>query len=322
MRQGFGSIVLVMAWLIAASPALAWHDEGHVYAARAAVEALPDDVPAFFREGVDTIAHGALDPDVIRNRALPQLRDADAPEHFIDYEYLQGRDLPPTRYAYIDLCEELGVDPGKVGTLPYAVVEGAQWLTVAFAEHRRWPDNEHVRMKCLVLAGILSHYTADLQMPLHTTVHYDGLIPTDPDDPSGTRFLLSEPRPFRGLHAQVDALPTKLPYAELFAEPLDAPRPRADLFAYVVEELKASHALVGRAYELAPRIPAAAEMSIEDEEVRAFTIDRMRAAAAFTSNILLSAWRNSAELSLPNWLDRSVFDEDFDPKKVPPQPAP
>lgn len=323
MRKPAHASLILAAVLAASAPALAWHDEGHVYAARAAVEALPDDVPAFFREGRDTIAHGSLDPDVVRSKALPQLRDADAPEHYLDLELLRGRPLPPTRSEFIALCHELGVPPDKAGTLPYAIAERAQWLTMAFAEHRRHPDNPHIRMKCLVLAGILSHYTADLHMPLHTTVHFNGRVEGwDPAAVDRGEAPAVPKTPFTKVHEKVDALPTKVPFAELFAEPLAEPRVAEAIFPFTVEELKRSHALVDRVYELEPRVPAMAEMAIDDPEVRAFTKERIRASAEFTRDVILSAWRSSATLEPPDWLDRRVFDESFDPTKVPPQPAP
>jgi hypothetical protein len=65
--------------LTAASAARAWHDEGHAYAAIAAVEALPDDVPAFFRDAAHHVAQGSIDPDVFKHRPLAQLDRAEAP---------------------------------------------------------------------------------------------------------------------------------------------------------------------------------------------------------------------------------------------------
>lgn len=312
-------LALLAPLLLAATcpPAHAWHDEGHVYIARAAVAALPDDVPAFFRQSAEAVAHGSLDPDVIRSRALPQVRAANDPEHYLDLEYLQGREWPEDRYAYIKLCHELGLEPSTVGTLPYAIAELAQRLTMAFAEHRRYPDNEHIRRKCLVIAGELSHYTADLHMPLHTTWHFNGIVPLD----EAGMPIADAPKEHEGIHAQVDALPTKLPYNAIFAEPLSEPEAQDELMPWIKAELLKSHALVDRTYELAEKLPAMEVLEIEDDEVRAFTRDRARAGASFTAGIFLTAWRHSAEIQTPHWLDRAIFDEDFDPGVVPPQPA-
>src|SRR5207248_7223672 len=119
-------------------------------------------------------------------------------EHYIDYEMLDGRALPPTRYEFIKMCAEAKLDPKAVGTVPYAVAEGTERLEVAFAEYRRWPDDPDIRSKCLVYAGLMSHYAEDLCMPLHATVHHDG------------RALTNFVSPRTGIHNKIDALPEKL----------------------------------------------------------------------------------------------------------------
>lgn len=300
-------LVLMIALTIA-SPAHAWHDEGHVYASLAAVESLPEDVPAFFREGAATVAHGSLDPDVFKHNAAPQLRPIEEPDHYFDLEYLQGRAVPPTRAEFLTLCAEMELDPHKVGTLPYAIAEWAQRLTLAFAEYRRWPDNPHVRMKCLIYAGILSHYTADAAMPLHTTWHWDGRV----DEAGKTSHT--------GIHLKVDALPTKLPYNTIYAEPLPAPEASADVFAEAIEQIQSSNTKVDRVYELEASIPDLGDMTIEEPTVRDFTVEQMQDASAYTATVIYSAWVNSADIELPFWLDRPVFDETLDRTRVPPQP--
>ena len=307
---------LMMALVVVisvASSAFAWHDEGHVYAARAAVENLPQDVPAFFREGAGAAGHLALDPDVIKDRQLPQLRDAEGAEHFLDVEMLRGREWPATRYAYYELVNELGIDPERAGTLPYAIAEYAQWLTMAFAEHRQHPDNPHIRQKALMIAGLLSHYAADLHMPLHTTVHYNGRVPRGQDG----RWDFAAEKQHEGIHPRVDGLPTKLPYNVLFAEPLPEAQAHGDLMPFIRQEFDKSHALVDKVYVLAPGIPAEGDAPIENAAVRQFTIDRMRASAAFTRDIFYRAWKNSAKVDPPGWLDRAQFDERFDPAMTP-----
>ena len=147
-------------------------------------------------------------------------------------------------------------------------------------------------------------------MPLHTTIHWDG------------RYEEGVPYVRTGIHTKVDALPTKIPYNELFAEPLPTPLASRDVFTFTLDEFAKSHALVDRVYELEPDYPEWNDMRLADEEVRALTIERMRASAGFIADLYLSAWRNSANVDLPSWLDRSAFDEHFDPDRVPPQPNP
>jgi hypothetical protein len=301
--------VFIAALALAMPTASGWHDEGHFYAAVAATNSLPQDVPAFFREGAASIGHGSLDPDVFKNPTLLQLTHCESPEHFMDVEMLKGRELPPLRYDYLRMCRELGVDPTRAGTLPYSITEWTQRLTVAFAEYRSNPDNPHIRAKCLVYAGILSHYAADLHMPLHTSIHWDG------------RAVDGEAYVRTGIHNKIDALPTKVPYNDLFAEPLPTALAAPDLFGFVLDQLGESHKQVDRAYELEPKLPQWSDLSELQGEVRAFTLERERAAAAFTADLFLSAWRSSADIRNPRWLDRKMFDESFDPAKIPQQPG-
>ena len=329
----------------------AWHDEGHVYAATAAVEALPSEageegaepVPAFFRESAATIAHLSLDPDVWRNRGTPQLDKGQDAEHFFDLELL-GDDpiaaLPPTRPEFIALCHERGLDPHEVGYLPYAVAEWTGRLTLAFAEHRANPDSEAVRMKCLVYAGILAHYAADLHQPLHTTVHYDGRVEQNEDGTWGES-------PRTGIHMKVDALPTFTSYDQNFEVLFllaDKIAPRAELMPYILDQLRQSHAEVDTIYGRDGELPDLFAFDDTDFDatpppiltdnpdqafdgiVLQFTTFRMHASATFTASLYLTAWQDSASVRLPDWLDRDAFGrpenapEGFDRTRPIPQP--
>jgi len=295
MRLAIRRPYRLLALLVAAGAvpaAMAWHAPGHDAANRLASTHLGRDMPAFFRSGVGCVAHCSADPDLFRLRAHTELRDAEVPEHFIDLELLAGAKLPPTRSAFIALCAAKKLQAPKVGYVPYAVVEWTQRLTIAFAEHRRWPDNPHIRSKCLVYAGILSHYAQDACQPLHTTIHYDGRAGKDGASPR------------TGIHARVDALARK-------ARP--APRPAGwkptiheALFPAVVAEVRRSHALVGRVYELDKHLPAVNAALDADSPAAAFAAERLRASADFTASLFTTAWRNSARIELPEWHHRPV----------------
>ncbi len=62
------------------------------------------------------------------------------------------------------------------------------------------------------------------------------------------------------------------------------------------------------------------DLSLKSKAARQFTIDRMHAAAKLIAALELSAWRNSAHVDLPRWLDRDIYDKGFDESKIPPQP--
>ena len=79
--------------------------------------------------------------------------------------------------------------------LPYAIMENYDRLSCAFYDYRADNDNPANRAKCIVYAGILSHFTGDCVMPLHTTRDYDGR-----PDKDGNWLQ-------KGIHARIDAFP-------------------------------------------------------------------------------------------------------------------
>lgn len=267
---------------------------GHQLATRAAVAALPAQVPGFFRAAAPAIANGSMDPDVFKLDELPQLKNAEYPEHYFDLEPLKGQVPPPLRYQYLDLCAKEGIQPSKTGTLPYALAEWTQKLTVAFADCRRWPDNRTLQQKCIVYAGILAHYAEDATQPLHTTIDYDG------------RATSGGKSPRSGIHAKVDALIEKLPVqpAEIAAQ--IKPEVFEKLWPAVLAQLDRSHALVDRTYELESVLPGRGEPLPDNARVIEFARDRLTAAAQLTANLYLTAWQDSAKLSVPDWHIREV----------------
>lgn len=277
---------------LAAAPGNAWWPMGHSQVAEAAVKALPSEVPAFFREGSAMVAHMAQDPDIAKNRATPALNDHEGPEHYIDWELLQGRPLPARRYEFLKLCAELKADPKNVGLAPYAIAEWTERLTVAFAEHRAFPRNPHIRTKCLVYAGILAHYTGDLCMPLHTTIHHNGRLRADGTSPN------------TGIHEKVDSLIERIGFKR--EELTRGQRIEAvpALMPAIVKEIELSRSLIDRTYALESQLPPAEGAWTPSAEVRAYTVERAREATRFTAALYLTTWRNSATVQLPPWLER------------------
>ena len=267
---------------------------------------LPADVPAFFRQGGAAAAHHAVDPDVVRDQALPELRSGEGPEHYFDIELLDGRDLPANRYDLIDWCAAANVKPQSIGMLPYAIIEQTQRLTMALAEHRAWPGNPHIRAKCLVIAGHLSHYVADSTQPLHVTIHFDGRAGEDGKVPH------------TGIHQRVDMLVDRLKSdgIDLDAlgpqgEPKSPITPAAELMPAVWQHLLDSHAKVDRVYELEPHLPPLDGGAWEPSaDVRSFAWDTMHAAKFLTARLYLTAWRDSVTLKVPHWLVRDIDEQE------------
>jgi hypothetical protein len=262
----------------------AWVASVHARIAEAAVDALPDFMPLFFRAGRARIGRSAMDPDYYRLRDLPQLRNAESPEHYLDSELLNGAEWPATRYEFLELVAELDQDAYKVGMLPYSIEEGVQLLAARFAELRLSPDDEWARARALHHAGILAHYSADLCQPLHTTVHYNGRARADGSSPrSGIHYKLED-----------DLANAVLAETMPVVEGIEGVR---DLPAAIRSEFAASHALVNRVYELE------SGLGLESVSPEAMKLARQRVAAStrFTASLFVTAWELSADVQPPSW---------------------
>ena len=205
------------AVVLAPGPALAWGAMGHRIIGMVAVEALPDEVPAFLRTPTAAADVGELsrEPDLVKGAG--KMFDQDhSPGHFVDLDD-DGRvlggptlaTLPPTRAEYEAALREAGVDGWKAGYLPYSIVETWQrlakdfgyWRVVKAAEaretnmdRRAWYAEFRRRRESLIMAtiGDLSHFVGDGSQPLHVTTHYNGW--GDYPNPKGfTRARIHEP---------------------------------------------------------------------------------------------------------------------------------
>jgi hypothetical protein len=280
MRYRVLPVLLILAWPV---PSFAWWVKGHEAVVKAAVLILPSDMPVFFRAGATALAQGAGDPDRWKNRGASFLRPAESPDHYIDLEDYQGKPFPEDRYKAIALLYQLGARPERTGMLPYALMEHFDRLSVAFYDYRQNPDDDAVRGKCLVYAGVLSHYTGDAAMPLHTTRDYDGR-----KQPDGSILQ-------KGIHASIDSFPEKFNLTgEQIARGLAA-RNEPDPWKRVAAEIDASHQLVDRCYEL-DRLGA---FTTPTEASRAFILERCRSGAQFTADLFYAAWKRSATFRPP-----------------------
>ncbi len=285
------AVVAALAVVAGQTPsARGWHQQGHALATRAALAAAGKQLPDFMVSGADAIVHGVTDPDLATHQQSTHLRDQERPEHYLDIELLGDKPLPETRYEFLGLCREKSLRPEEVGLLPYAIAEWTERLTLALAEHRKWPDNPHVRAKCLVYAGFLAHYAQDLCQPLHTTIHYDGRVAADGKSPHS------------GIHFLVDGLPTQLTLEPGKAAPGGEIRPLDRLLPGILEEFARSHALVDRVYALEPQLQGPKSAAGPTAEAADFGVERMRTSAKFTAVLLVTAWRDSAKIELPEWL--------------------
>ncbi len=285
------ALVLGAVALVSGSQLQAWSAEGHRLTTVEAVTLLSEELPGFLQENLDRLAWDSIDPDLMRNSGLPQLRDREAPNHYLNSELLEDGQLPETRSEFLRFLgsQEPSLDASQVGTLPYSVVEATQRLTLSFAQLRRQLADEHLQAKVMISAAYVAHYAADLCQPLHTTIHHNG------------RALQDYSSPLTGIHQQVDDLFGRLqPQNENSDESL-VPRVLKPIFPAVVEELERSHAEVDKVYQLEGNLVALEAGGEPSSGLRSLTRDRYRASVLFTSSLILTAWRESADLKIPDW---------------------
>lgn len=283
-RRRTGIIVFAIVLVAAALGTFAtgWWSGGHETVAEAAAARLPDDVPAFFRNGGKHLAHFSVDPDRWKNRDTPLLRAAEEGNHYLDMEDLDGKELPKSnRFDAMKMVyTELKKEPNKVGLLPYAIIENYEKLKIGFSDYRKSPTNTSIPMKCLVFGGVMCHYTGDAAMPLHSTRDYDGKVQAD-----GTTKQ-------KGIHAKIDGFPEKNKItAEEVCRGLEAKK-IDDVWAHVNKFIAESHTHVPKCYEL----DAAGAFDKPTAESRAFILARVRAGAQLTLDLWYTAWVKSEKL--------------------------
>lgn len=284
----------LLGLLLTSMPAFGWHAEGHARAAHEAVSALPSDMPEFFRNGGGAIEQFSGDPDLFtKPLASPELAGAEAPEHYIDLELLEGQELPATRYEFLQMVFRKNIEPAKMGFVPYAIAEWTDRLAVAFAEYRKWPDDPATQQKILLYAGFLAHYAGDSCMPLHTTIHHDGKVEAGKS-------------PKRGIHREVDALLGKLPMDASPHIDKGAITPADNLRDFIMAQIKQSHALVEPLYAMESQIPAYEDVLPAEGPVFDFTKERLQASAIFIARLYATAWARSKDISIPEWHHRPI----------------
>lgn len=291
MRRFYNALILFS--LLLTTPAWAWWGGGHDILTQASVKALPEEMPEFFRSAEKMVAHCAYDPDISKERGTPHARQAEYGEHYIDIELFGEHPIPEGRDAHLKLCAELGLEPRKVGTLPYALAEWTERLAVAFAEYRKWPDNPMIQNKCFLYAGFLAHYAQDMCQPLHLTINFDGI-----KQPDGTRL-------HQGIHEKVDSA---IEFLEL--KPTDLARGQRieavdDLMPAIIKQIKTGHNLVDNVYALAEDWK---NLKNPTPDLIEFTLIRARESVRWTASLYLTAWKLSEGIRLPGWLDRAKND--------------
>ena len=129
-----------------------------------AVYQLPAEMSGFFHQNMGQLVYDAPRADTRRNTD-----STEAPKHFIDLEPFNAspaHDLPLDFQKAID---KYSLDTLKrYGYVPYHIIAIKDKLTQAF----KLKNKDSI----LFYAADLGHYISDANVPLHTTINYDGQL--------------------------------------------------------------------------------------------------------------------------------------------------
>jgi hypothetical protein len=293
--------VLAIALLLVPSNLPAWGDYGHRLIGLAAAQALPPDMPAFFREAAPRLSYLNPEPDrwqERRERTIdPALHGASSPEHFIDMDLVTPAVLAaalaaPHRFAFGDSLRGAGVPVTTMGVLPYRMLELAQQLRVNFRLWRSAPDSavrHWIEQRIIEDAGILGHYVADGSNPLHTTKHYNGWVGANPKGYTTDNRFHSR---FESAYVQAHVR-----HEDVSAAMRSPATSFPDLRAAVIEYLQASFSHLEALYAIEQRASFQAARSTPEQ--KAFAVARVAAGATMLRDIWYTAWVTSAPDATP-----------------------
>lgn len=142
-----------------ALPLLSWGDKGHRVVVTLSLTTLPPELRAWYRGRETFLRDHASDPDHWKQDRK------EGPRHYLDSEAYGGpAGVPHDQEA---ARAKLGAGFYRNGVVPWIIQDRWHDLVAAF----RSGDPERVAYA----TSILSHYVADLHVPLHTTSNHDGL---------------------------------------------------------------------------------------------------------------------------------------------------
>ena len=261
-----------------------------------AATALPADVPAFLRSpaAVDEITYLGPEPDRWRSPAEPELGAAQSPEHFIDLELTDKfAPLPHRRFDFLAEVYAAHEDPAKIGLQPWEADEVWERLKSAMRDYRNLKaagkDTMPVEQAIIFYAGWLGHYVGDGSQPLHTTVQYNGWVGPNPHGYTTDHHI----------HSQFESefVSANIHLADVQAKMTPVKAIDGDMFDAYMVYLHKTHSYVDEVYQLYKEggfdgagTPAS----------RAFTAERLADGASMLSDMIYSAWLDSAQ-PVPEW---------------------
>ncbi len=154
-------VIGLFVFLITAS---SWGFLIHKTVQQLAIYELPYALKPFFYQNMDNLVYNSPRPDIRRNTD-----STEATKHFIDLEAFGPNAANDMPLDWASALAKYGHDSlVKYGYVPYHVVSMKEQLVKAFKAKNK--DS------ILFYAADLGHYIGDANVPLHTTLNYDGQL--------------------------------------------------------------------------------------------------------------------------------------------------
>src|SRR5690606_20702511 len=158
------SFLLLLFLFLGIEGSKAWGFFAHRRINRLAVFSLPLEMLGFFKENIQFLTENAVNPDRRRYAV-----EGEAEKHFIDADVYGDSAIYKLPRYWEQAIEYYGEDTLRAyGIGPWNVYTVKMNLTEAFARK----DTKSI----LRLAADLGHYISDINVPLHTTVNYNGQL--------------------------------------------------------------------------------------------------------------------------------------------------
>lgn len=286
-------LLLGLLLFLSPLPLFAWGEKGHYIVNEAATMSLPTDMPAFFYQSFPQLVWTAYDPDRWKG-AGESIDAANSPDHFMDYEFVEGLDLKPDRYRFIaqlgasQTLRRHGIFNSTIGFLPWRIAELSERLT---GEFRQWrastpgsSERRFLEADIVRDAGVLGHFAGDASNPHHGTINFNGWVLPNPEHYATDCSTHDRFERYFISHAvsTSDVVPRVTKTATL----------RSDYFGTAMAMVRESNALVEPLYRIdrdggfdlfRPVSPAALD----------FATARLAAGAGLLRDLWWSAWKNS-----------------------------
>jgi len=282
----------------------AWGPTGHRVVSRAAILALPSDVPSFVARQIDWIGSRSVLADSWRGPHEPFAKASEDPNHVWYMEQFAFlTTIPRSRDEFVlavyDEHRRLREsDPQKAaltnvhytGTLPYAATEGYERLKVAFRNWRELKaanqDATFMEQDAAFYVGWLSHYVADAAQPLHSTVRHDGWVGPNPNGytTSGEIHWLFENTFVDRMNLHERDIQSRIPATAATV---------ADPFSAMLAHLERAHTRVERVYALEHQQAFATG---ESPQARELVYTTIADAATLLRDLIYTAWVSSSDL--------------------------